>query len=98
MGEEEVVIDLPPGVSEGMQFEITGKGNAGAVGERNGDLIVKIKEIAHPIFQRDGLNVISDLYVSFPDAVLELRLRCQLLKAVRKSKSPKACIVVRFSV
>lgn len=89
MGEEEVVIDLPPGVSEGMQFEITGKGNAGAVGERNGDLIVKIKEIAHPIFQRDGLNVISDLYVSFPDAVFGAEIEVPTIESSAKIKIPK---------
>lgn len=89
MGEDEVVISLPPGVSEGMQFEITGKGNAGAVGEANGDLIVKIKEISPPNFQRDGLNVISDLYVSFPDAVFGAEVEVPTIDGRAKIKIPK---------
>lgn len=69
-GEEVVSIKLPPGVSEGMQLSVRGKGNAARRGGINGDLIVLIEEEAHPQLMRDENNLIYDLYVSFPDATL----------------------------
>lgn len=88
-GAEDVSISLPAGVSEGMQFELTGKGNAGGVGQIDGDLIIKIKEKAHTNFQRDGLNVIMDLYISFPDAVFGAELEVPTIDGQVKIKIPK---------
>ena len=68
-GEETVNLDIPAGVQEGMQLSLSGKGNVGEKGGPSGDLIVLIEEEAHPFLQRDGLNVVYDLFISFPDAV-----------------------------
>src|SRR5215831_12284194 len=46
-GEETVSIDIPAGVQEGMQLNISGKGNAGERGGMAGDLIIVIEEEPH---------------------------------------------------
>lgn len=69
-GEETIKINIPAGVSEGMQLSMSGKGNAGARGGMPGDLIILIDEIPHESLQRDGNNVIYDLYINFADAAL----------------------------
>jgi molecular chaperone DnaJ len=68
--DEVISINIPAGVSEGMQLSLSGKGNAAARGGVNGDLIVLIEEEPHPELTRDGNNLIYDLYISFPDAAL----------------------------
>lgn len=69
-GEETISIEIPAGVSEGMQLSMRGKGNAGKNGGPNGDLLINIEEVAHEDLQRDGNNLIYELYINFADAAL----------------------------
>ena len=69
-GEEKIFINIPAGVSEGMQLSMSGKGNAAPRGGVPGDLIILVEEIPHEQLNRDGINVIHDLYVNFADAAL----------------------------
>lgn len=69
-GEEEISINIPAGVAEGMQLNVSGKGNAGARGGINGDLIVAIEEIPHEKLKREGNNLMYEHYISFVDAAL----------------------------
>ena len=69
-GEEVIEIDIPAGVSEGMQLTLRGKGGAGPHNGVNGDLLVLIEEEAHPDFERDGSNLIYNLFISVTDAIL----------------------------
>ncbi len=68
-GDELIELKIPAGVREGVQLSVSGKGNAARRGGINGDLIVLIQEIEHPEFQRDGNNLIYNLFISIPDAV-----------------------------
>ncbi|MBN7815077.1 molecular chaperone DnaJ [Algoriphagus pacificus] len=67
--EEVISINIPGGVAEGMQLSMSGKGNE-IPGGIAGDLLIVIEEIEDQVLQRDGNNVIYDLYVSFVDAAL----------------------------
>ncbi|MFM2268368.1 MAG: molecular chaperone DnaJ [Bacteroidota bacterium] len=69
-GEETLDIQIPAGVSEGMQLSMQGKGNAAPKGGMAGDLIIAIEEIPHELFQRDGMNIIYPLFINFADAAL----------------------------
>jgi len=69
-GEETITINIPAGVSEGMQLSMSGKGNAAARGGIPGDLIILVEEVPHEQLKRDGINVIYDLYINFADAAL----------------------------
>lgn len=68
--EEVVTIKIPAGVGEGMQLNVSGKGNAGRRGGINGDLLVIIAEENHPDLIRDGNNLIYNLFLSLPDFAL----------------------------
>ncbi len=87
-GEETVTIDVPAGVQEGMQLNISGKGNAGERGGMPGDLIILIEEEQHKELQRDGLNVIHDLHISFPDAVFGTQVEVPTIDGRAKIKIP----------
>ncbi len=69
-GEARERVDVPAGVSDGNYIPIRGRGNAGRHGGPAGDLIVLIEEREHPLFVRNGDDVIHDLKVTFPQAAL----------------------------
>jgi molecular chaperone DnaJ len=69
-GEDTITLNIPPGVADGMQLSVSGKGNAAPRGGVNGDLIVLIEEEEHPELKRDGMNLFYDCYVNFVDATL----------------------------
>jgi molecular chaperone DnaJ len=87
-GEENITIDIPAGVQEGMQLSMSGKGNAGERGGYPGDLIVQVEEEAHPELLRDGLNVVYDLHISFPDAVFGTQVEVPTIDGRAKLKIP----------
>ena len=69
--EETVSINIPAGVTDGVQLKVAGKGNE-APGNNSvpGDLLVVIEEIPHDTLTREGVNLHFDLYISYPEAVL----------------------------
>ncbi|RZK60627.1 molecular chaperone DnaJ [Pedobacter frigiditerrae] len=69
-GEETITINIPAGVSEGMQLSMAGKGNAAPNGGVPGDLIILIEELPHETLKREGNNIVYDLHVSIVDAAL----------------------------
>ncbi len=69
-GEETIDINIPAGVSDGMQLSMSGKGNAAPNGGIPGDLIILIEEIPHETLKREGNNVVYDLHLSIIDAAL----------------------------
>jgi molecular chaperone DnaJ len=87
-GEETVSIDIPAGVQEGMQLNISGKGNAGERGGSTGDLIILIEEEQHKELQREGLNAAYDLYISFTDAVFGTQIEVPTIDGRAKIKIP----------
>ncbi|NLJ06853.1 MAG: molecular chaperone DnaJ [Sphingobacteriales bacterium] len=69
-GEEVIELNIPAGVTDGVQLSVSGKGNAAGKGGIPGDLIVVIEEIEDKHLKREGTNVIYDLYLNFADAAL----------------------------
>src|SRR3954471_23004253 len=86
--EETVSIDIPAGVQEGMQLNISGRGNAGERGGMAGDLIILIEEEQHKELQREGLNVAFDLHISFIDAVFGTQVEVPTIDGRAKIKIP----------
>ena len=69
-GEEIIDIEIPAGVGNDMQLTVRGKGNAGPHNGINGDLIVVIEEEESKEFERDGSNLIYNLFLTIPEAIL----------------------------
>jgi molecular chaperone DnaJ len=68
--EEILPVKIPPGVVDGMQLSMTGKGNEAPGGGIPGDLLIVVEEIEDPILKREGNNIIYELYLNFVDATL----------------------------
>lgn len=86
--EETISVDIPAGVQEGMQLSMGGKGNAGERGGSPGDLIILIEEEQHKELQRDGLNVVYDLYLNFSEVVFGTNAEVPTIDGRAKIKIP----------
>jgi molecular chaperone DnaJ len=86
--DETVSIDIPAGVQEGMQMNVSGRGNAGERGGMAGDLIVLIEEEPHKELHREGLNVAYELHLSFTDAVFGTQAEVATIDGRAKIKIP----------
>lgn len=87
-GEENLTIDIPAGVQEGMQLSMGGKGNAGEQGGPAGDLIILIEIENHPDLEVDGQNIIYNLHINFIDAVLGASVEVPTIEGKAKFKVP----------
>ncbi len=86
--EDTVVIEIPAGVTDGIQLSMNGAGNAGKRGGRPGDLLITIEEKPHPFLHRDGQNLVYDLYLNFADAALGTSVEVPTIDGKVKIKIP----------
>ncbi len=63
-------INIPAGVDTGTRLRVSGEGNAGLRGGPSGDLYVFLKVKNHPKLKRDGLTVLSEVNISYLQAIL----------------------------
>lgn len=68
--QSEISIKVPAGVSSGNFIPLPGMGDAGPRGGPAGDLIAHIEELEHPLFARDGDDLIVEVPVSIARASL----------------------------
>jgi len=87
-GDETIEIEIPAGVEEGMQLSLRGKGNSGSKGGSSGDLLINIIEKNHDQLQRDGMNLIHELYLNFADAALGTSVEVPTIEGWVKIKIP----------
>ena len=76
---DEVSFDVPPGVEDGSQFRISGRGEAGHRGGRSGDLFVRIGVREDNRFRRHGSDLLASVAVSYPQAVLGTTLELETI-------------------
>jgi molecular chaperone DnaJ len=63
-------IQVRPGVDDGMRFQYTGEGESGVQGGRPGDLYVFFHLKKHPVFERDGRDLFTEVPISYTQAAL----------------------------
>lgn len=85
-GEDVIAIDIPAGVEEGMQLNVSGKGNAGPRNGIPGNLLVVIEEQPHDQLARDGQNVFYDLCINVADAALGCTVEVPTISGKAKLK------------
>ncbi|HWU33242.1 MAG TPA: molecular chaperone DnaJ [Marmoricola sp.] len=70
---------IPAGVDDGQRIRLKGKGAAGENGGPAGDLYIKVRVLAHPIFTRSGTSLKVDVPVAFDEAVLGAEVKVPTL-------------------
>jgi molecular chaperone DnaJ len=76
--EEEVSIIIPGGIHDGEMIQMTGFGEAVSRGTP-GDLYIKINVAPHPVFKRDGNNLVMNLNLKLSEALLGIKYPIQTL-------------------
>jgi curved DNA-binding protein len=67
---EKISVKIPPGTLPGKKLRLTGKGSPGPMGGPSGDLYVKLKEVEHPVFKREGNDLLVDRRIKLSEATL----------------------------
>jgi DnaJ-class molecular chaperone len=72
--EEWLDVTIPAGVEDGQVLRLRGKGSPGFGGGTAGDALIEVHVAPHPLFRRDGDNVLLELPVSLAEAALGARV------------------------
>ena len=86
--ERNIKIKIPPGVEDGMHLRIQGEGEPGTRNGPRGDLYVLIHVKDHPIFVRNGGDVILKKDISFSQAALGTEIEVPTIYGNSKLKIP----------
>jgi curved DNA-binding protein len=81
---EEVNVKIPVGIKSGQKLRLSGKGLPGISGGPAGDLYLNIEVASHPIFTREGDDVLVDMPIKYSQAVLGTTLDVPLLSGLSK--------------
>ena len=76
---QKIKVKVPAGVDEGQSVRVRGEGCVGSNGGPNGDLLVEIMIREHPIFTRDGVDVLCEVPISFTQAALGAEIQVPTL-------------------
>jgi curved DNA-binding protein len=67
---ENVSVKIPKGIKAGQKLRLAGKGSPSPYGGPPGDLFLIINEQPHPVFTREGNNLIVEQHIPFSNACL----------------------------
>ncbi|MEN8193876.1 MAG: molecular chaperone DnaJ, partial [Bacteroidota bacterium] len=84
--ESTIKINIPAGVTDNSYMTLRGEGSVGKNGGPAGDIIVIFQEQHHNHFVRDGDNLIYELSISYPEAVLGTEVEIPTLSGRAKLK------------
>jgi len=85
---EAVSVHVPPGITDGGRLRVLERGHAGRHGGRPGDLYVTVLVEPHPIFRREGDDLVCVLPVAVHEAVLGARVDVPSLEGRVKLRIP----------
>lgn len=75
----DVNVRIPAGVNDGQRIRVAGKGAKSREGGEPGDLLVTISITPHATFERDGLNILVDVPITFAEAALGSKVKLPTL-------------------
>ena len=85
---EEVTVKVPAGIESGKKLRLAGKGTGGAGGGQAGDLYLKVNVADHPVFKREGGDIVVDKEIKFSDAILGTSIEVPTLEGNKHIKVP----------
>jgi len=82
-------VTIPPGAENGQTLRLKGQGGPGLGGGPAGDMYVEIKVLPHPLFRREGDDIVMDLPITLPEAVLGAKVTVPVLEGKVALNIPK---------
>jgi molecular chaperone DnaJ len=83
-----LTIDVPLGARDGLRLRLPGKGGADARGGPPGDLYLVLHVRDHPVFRRQGDDLLMDLPVTVSQATLGADVEVPTLEGAARLKIP----------
>lgn len=80
MGDEKLRLTIKPGIEEDQILKIEEKGKPSKFGGKNGDLYVRIVINKHPVFQREGNDLKTEITTDFYSLVLQEKIPVKTFK------------------
>ncbi len=77
---ETVGVNIPAGIDDGQILTVRGKGNAGQNGGPFGDLEVHVSVRPHPLFEREGYDLLCELPLTFSQLALGAEIQIPTLE------------------
>ncbi len=71
---ERIAVKIPPGVENGSNVRVQGKGHMGQLGGASGDLYIVTRVRPHPFFERKGDNIYCEVPISVAEAALGAKI------------------------
>jgi len=84
----DINVRIPAGIDSGMQVRLTGEGHAGINGGSPGSLYINVALKPHPVFHRDGINLLVDMPINFLQAALGAELEVPTMNGAEDLKMP----------
>ncbi|EAW37450.1 molecular chaperone DnaJ [Lyngbya sp. PCC 8106] len=81
-------INVPGGVDNGTRLRVANEGDAGKQGGPPGDLYVFLSVSPDPHFKRDGINILSEVKISYLQAILGCNLEVETVDGPTTVKIP----------
>ncbi|MDK2933346.1 MAG: molecular chaperone DnaJ [Clostridiales bacterium] len=85
-----IKVNIPAGIDDGQTISLRGEGDPGIKGGPSGDLYISINIKPHPLFQRQGTDVICEIPITFVQAALGSELEVPTLDGKVKYAIPEA--------
>jgi molecular chaperone DnaJ len=86
--ENQLKVRIPPGVDTGTRVRLQGEGEPGEQGGPSGDLYVVVQVREHPLFVREGDEVLCEVPISFAQAALGALIDVPTLEGKEKMRIP----------
>jgi len=84
-----ILLNIPAGIDDGQTISLRGEGDHGLRGGPPGDLFVTVNVKPHPIFKRQGNDVICEIPITFVQAALGAELEVPTLDGKVKYNLPE---------
>jgi len=75
-----LTVRIPPGVADGGRIRLRGKGAPGLGGGPPGDLWATVRVGSHPVFRREGRNLIVDVPLTIAEAIRGAKIEVPTLE------------------
>ncbi|PWT91541.1 MAG: molecular chaperone DnaJ [Acidobacteria bacterium] len=86
--EETIRVTIPQGVDSGSKVRVAGKGNGGIAGGPSGDLYLSINVAPHPVFKREGDNILVTVPITVSEAALGAKIEVPTIDGTSNMKIP----------
>lgn len=86
LGQRSITIKIPAGIDSGRRIQLRSEGEVGPAGGPAGDLLIEVNIKTHPVFHREGNDLIAQLTIPMVLAALGTAVELETFDGVKEIK------------